>query len=88
MWGEASMSNTDAHIMYEDFLLLMKGQTKPIQPKVVQPKKRNTAPMIDKLGLHPVMEHSIEGASTETSAASGGFMSFEQEEDQLDGPIV
>ena len=44
--------------------------------------------MIDKLGLHPVMEHSIEGASTETSAASGGFMSFEQEEDQLDGPIV
>ena len=43
--------------------------------------------MIDKLGLHPVMEHSIEGASTETSAASGGFMSFEQEEDQSDGPI-
>lgn len=87
MWGEASMSNTDAHITYEDFLLLMKGQTKPSQPKVVQPKKRDTPSMIDRLGLHPVMEHGIEGASTETSAASGGFMSFEQEEEQSDGPI-
>lgn len=79
MWGEASMSSTDACITYEDFLLLMKGQTKPpSQSKVpVQPKKQ---------GLQTVIEHDIEGASS----APGGFMyppSFEQEEDQSDGPI-
>jgi Ca2+-binding EF-hand superfamily protein len=140
MWGEASMSSKDAHITYDDFLLLMKGQTKPSQPKVIQPKKRDSAPTIDKLelppviehsfeggsadssyddflhahkgqakpsqpkivqpkkrdstpttdkpGLHPVMEHSFEGASTETSATSGGFISsFEKEEEESDGPI-
>jgi hypothetical protein len=27
MWGEASMSNTDACITIKDFLLWMKGQT-------------------------------------------------------------
>jgi Ca2+-binding EF-hand superfamily protein len=87
MWGEASMSSKDACITYEDFLLLMKGQTKPSMTKVVQPKIRTTTQMIDNMGLHPVMEYSIEAASTETSAASGGFMSCDQEGENSDGPI-
>ena len=29
MWGEASVNSSDAHITYEDFLLLMNGHTKP-----------------------------------------------------------
>jgi Ca2+-binding EF-hand superfamily protein len=88
MWGEASMSSTDACITYEDFLLLMKGQTNPSKTKAVQPIIRAaTTQMIGSLGLHPVIENSIEGASPETSAASGGFMSFEEEEEHSDGPL-
>ena len=88
MWGEASMSSTDACITYEDFLLLMKGQANPSKTKTVQPKIRPPTPqMKDTMGLHPVLEISIEDASPEISAASGGFMSFEQEEEQSDGPL-
>lgn len=82
MWGEASMSSKDACITYEDFLLLMKGQTKSSQPKVVQPKK-----LINKLELHSVMEAGTGSTSPESG---GGFMcatSLDAEEELSDGPI-
>lgn len=91
MWGEASTNSTEAHITYEDFLLLMKGQTKSCQtmiPPMIQPMIRPPAtPMIDKLSLHPVMEGISE---THTTCELGTFMSpssFEVEEEHSDGPV-
>ncbi|KAL7536604.1 hypothetical protein ACHAXR_007276 [Thalassiosira sp. AJA248-18] len=88
MWGEASINSTDANICYEDFLLLMKGQTRQsdaLLPSTIQPKIRQTTPMIDKLSLHPVLE-----GSSEPRSSAGGFMSpssFEDAEEISDGPI-
>lgn len=85
MWGEASVNSSDAHITYEDFLLLMKGQAKPTQPMM-----RSTTPMLEKLSLHPVMEAINERNPTEPMPA-GGFLSpssFEVgEEEHSDGPV-
>jgi len=75
MWGEASMNSSEAHITYEDFLLLMKGQTKP-NPTVVQPLKRPIIPLIDSLSLHAVVEDTKEGAMVE-----------EPVENIIEGPI-
>jgi len=88
MWGEASMHNTDAHITYEDFLLLMKGQSSQPKPPMMRP----TTPMVDKLSLHTVMEsgHDQLRSSKTSSMAGGGFMSpssFEMEAEHSDGPI-
>ena len=80
MWGEASMSSKDACITYDDFLLLMKGQTKPPSQKKIEP----IMPLIDKLGFHPVFEDSTVGPD------SGGFMrakSLDATEELSDGPI-
>ncbi|KAL7466083.1 hypothetical protein ACHAXS_006380 [Conticribra weissflogii] len=60
MWGEASVNNEDSRITYEDFLLLMKGQTKPAQ-QIAQTIKQ-TPTLISTLSLHPVMETSISEA--------------------------
>jgi Ca2+-binding EF-hand superfamily protein len=97
MWGEASMNNSNACITYDDFLLLMKGQTKPNQTKPSQTKPSQTKvrvppPMLDKLPLQPVMEGvNDEDAIVETfSASTGGFLSpssFDGEGEQSDGPV-
>ena len=92
MWGEASVNNAEAYITYEDFLLLMKGQSKPSQ--TIQ------QPMLSKLPLQPVMESLNEpttprddnnAKSLKSSVNSVSFVpsptSFEAEDDQSDGPI-
>jgi len=92
MWGEASMNNSQSHVTYEDFILLMKGQTKSTQPPpmgspMIQPMKRPTTPMLEKLSLQPVMESSI---AEHSPALEGGFMSpssFDLPEENSDGPI-
>ena len=98
MWGEASINSSDAFITYEDFLLLMKGQTKP---GIQKPKKiRPTTPMLDKLPLSTVKEGNgesltpLKSSFTKSDAApkpGGGFLSpssFEVgEEEHSDGPI-
>ncbi|KAL7540677.1 hypothetical protein ACHAWF_006752 [Thalassiosira exigua] len=63
MWGEASMNSADAHITYEDFLLLMKGQTKQSSQKGLmgsQMRSTPNMPMLNKLSLHPVAESPCE----------------------------
>lgn len=97
MWGEASMNSTDAHITYEDFLLLMKGQTKSSslrdsfrRPTTPNKMARPTTPMLDKLSLHPVVESSgSERPSSAGHASAGGFMSlsFEETLQDSDGPL-
>ena len=52
MWGEASINNADAYITYEDFLLLMKGQS-----KATKPTQTTQQPIMNKkLPLQPVIE--------------------------------
>ena len=84
MWGEASIHSKESHITYEDFLLLMKGQSQPMVPMVTPKIRPSTTPMIDQLALHPVIETS------ERPSSSGSFMSpssFEDHEEHSDGPI-
>lgn len=84
MWSEASRNNSNACITYDDFILLMKGQTKPGPSKV-----RTHAPMIDR-SLQPVMEGVGEDATFESPSMTGGFMlttSFDGEEEISDGPV-
>ena len=92
MWGEASINNADAYITYEDFLLLMKGQSKPSKP--TQPSQQPI--FTQKLPLQPVIEVVHEPttpleSSIPKTRTSFGFVpsptSFEEEEDQSDGPI-
>jgi calcium-dependent protein kinase len=94
MWGEASINNKDAYITYEDFLLLMKGQSsKP--SKAPQTIKQS---MLKKLPLQPVIEVLTEpttppeaslskAKATRNSSFVPSPTSFEEEEDQSDGPI-
>lgn len=85
MWSEASRNNSNACITYEDFILLMKGQTKPGPPKV-----RKLAPILDKLPLQPVMECVGEDATFESPSMTGGFMSpssLDGEGEISDGPV-
>jgi len=72
MWGEAASKNKDAHITFEDFRLLMKGQPTP-QPRV--PSKRTT-PVVDKT-LHPVCELGETKLKSKAAGppAGGGFLS-------------
>lgn len=100
MWGEASANSSEAHvpcedcaeahITYEDFLLLMKGQTKPT-PLPQPPLLRPITPLIDSLSLHAVVEDTKEPAFVEPDVMpGGGFLSptsFEPEEEVSDGPI-
>ena len=83
MWSEASRDNSNACITYDDFILLMKGQTKPAGPS----KVRSHAPMLDKFPLQPVMEGVGEDSIVDT--LSGGFMSssFDGEGEHSDGPV-
>lgn len=87
MWGEASTNNADAHITYEDFLLLMKGQTKPQPlPLPLPPMAQPITPMLGQLSLHPVME----GATEHSLTGPLGFMSptsFDEGPELSDGPI-
>ncbi|KAL7436643.1 hypothetical protein ACHAXH_006174 [Discostella pseudostelligera] len=85
MWGEASRNNSNACITYEDFLLLMKGQTKPAPSK-----SRTHAPMLDKFPLEPVMEGTSEDTLVASLSMTGGFMSpssFDGEGESSDGPV-
>lgn len=90
MWGEASINNADAYITYEDFLLLMKGQSKPTKP--TQPPLQ---PVFNqqKLPLQPVIEvaHETITPLDPKTRTSYGFVpsptSFEEEEEHSDGPI-
>jgi len=92
MWGEASINNADAYITYEDFLLLMKGQS-----KATKPTQTTQQPIMNKkLPLQPVIEVVNEpttpvGSSLPEMKSSFRFVpcttSFEEEEDQSDGPI-
>jgi len=92
MWGEASINNADAYITYEDFLLLMKGQS-----KATKPTQTTQQPIINKkLPLQPVIEAVNEPATPPKSSLpemKSSFIfvpcptSFEEEEDQSDGPI-
>jgi calcium-dependent protein kinase len=91
MWGEASMNNEDAYITYEDFLLLMKGQSKPSKPA-----QSIHQPMLKKLPLQPVMESLTEPQTPEQktkslkSSINSSFVpspsSFE--DDLSDGPLI
>ncbi len=90
MWGEAAINNADAYITYEDFLLLMKGQSKPTKPTQLplQPVFNQ-----QKLPLQPVIEvaHEPIESSISKTRSSFGFVpsptSFEEEEEHSDGPI-
>lgn len=84
MWGEAS-SNKGQYITYEDFLLLMKGQTKQSAPSPIMTSKiRPTTPLLDTLALDPVMEGKVE------QSPGLGFMAksaIDVSEEHSDGPI-
>jgi len=88
MWGEASVNSSEAHITYEDFLLLMKGQTKQ-SPTTVKPMMRPVTPLIDSLALHAVAESTNERASVEAGTmVGGGFMSPSSFDGEMSaGPI-
>ncbi|KAL9190343.1 hypothetical protein ACHAXT_007554 [Thalassiosira profunda] len=86
MWGEASMHSTEAHITYEDFLLLMKGQSQSatqLRPGSLRP----TTPMLQKLSLHPVAEAPSEHrpVSEKSSFLAPSF--DERGEESSDGPL-
>ena len=100
MWGEASMNSDQERITYEDFLLLMKGQTKPAQ-KISQVLNTTTPALINTLSLHSVMEVHVEETSPTAAGTvqkpgtpakglpegadfQGGFMSPTFEEDSDD----
>ena len=94
MWGEASMHSDEAFITYEDFLLLMKGQSTPghpMPPAAVARKQPAAASIMlnTALGLAPVLETSVT-QEAHSPSYNGGFMSptsFEEEEELSDGPI-
>jgi len=89
MWCEASKNSTDDHIDYEDFLLLMKGQTK--SSPLMQPTSLLTPPMMPTMMLHPVMEVASEHAAPNSATKPAtGFLSpasFEVICEESDGPI-
>jgi len=69
MWGESSTHSSEAHITYEDFLLLMKGQAK-------SPMLRPMTPKIDSLPLHAVMEDNKCSTLVEPSLMMGGCFTY------------
>ena len=82
MWGEAA--SKDAHITYEDFVLLMKGQPTSAQPTLDRIQSKRTSPTVDK--LHPVCElgESKLGSSTTGAIVAGSFLGQSTFDDRAD----
>lgn len=88
MWGDSVKAVTCQHarITYEDFLLLMKGQTKDSPSRDDEVAALTSTALVDSGDLHPVLESHGEGEFSDESPSKSERCAGETADVQSAGP--